>query len=609
MRSKEIAPNLATPPELFSREEQNKLRNTSLVGELPMDLRSEAPDLSWESEQLAKSHGVYLEFNRDQKRDKDWVFMIRFANPGGGPIGRTQWRILDELASVHALDPEGNASLRLTTRQAIQLHWIHKPALVPIVRTLAEAGLRSLNGCGDNTRNVLCCPLLASGDPHGISALAQETANYFQLPVEPFVRVFGIDPEAVPVPLESFAYGPALLNRKLKIAFSAAHRAADGTLVPDNCVELRSNDIGVAPVVVGSDVDGFQIYVGGGQGERQNRPTFAALGEPLARVAREEVLSVLDAIVGVHQQWGDRQNRHWARLKYVVRSMGVDWLRERVAERLGRALPQADPAVAVGPRELHHGWAETPDGQFAHGVFIENGRLTDASPNGRLKSMVRRLMDELPISLMVTPNQDLLFTGIAAEARREFEQLLDHHGYGSRHGRPLSTLRRLSGACVGLPSCRLSYSDSERFEPELVDALEARGWSDVQESIGITGCERQCFRPATKSIGLIATGSDRYQVVLFGDVVGDHQGTRLIAADGRVYLRSVPRAQVVDVIDALLRHHRDQGLAGEGLGAHLRRLGLGGVVTLLQTDPATAELARGSRAPSGAGGPDEDKSK
>jgi hypothetical protein len=51
----------------------------------------------------------------------------------------------------------------------------------------------------------------------------------------------------------------------------------------------------------------------------------------------------------------------------------------------------------------------------------------------------------------------------------------------------------------------------------LIDELEQLGWGEMTESIGATGRERQCFRPATKTIGLICSGMDRYQSKLFGD--------------------------------------------------------------------------------------------
>lgn len=597
MTKKRFEPNLRTPLDQLSDEETNKRREPWLLGTLPASLRDGTPDLAWEAEQLAKSYGIYLEFDRAKTGEaKDWMYMIRVANPGGGPISRAQWQLLDELSERHTRDRDGVASLRLTTRQALQFHWVRKPAVLEIVRALAEAGLRTLNACGDNTRNALGCPLGRFSDVHDPHALARRAGEHFQLPLEPFLRIFEIDPTLVRKPETSFSYGPGLLNRKFKMAFSAVHRDPDsGRLVADNCVELRTNDLGVAPLVnaAGDTVEAYVIYAGGGQGERQNRPTTAALGVPFARVTEDELLDVMNAIVEVHQEWGDRQNRHWARLKYVIRAQGVDWLRERVGEVLGRRLVPPPVDHDPGPRELHHGWTRQPsNGLWSFGAFIENGRLVDSSPNGRLKTMVRRVVEDFPVALMVTPNQDLVFTDVPGDAREEFEAALRVHGFGTREGKPYSTLRRLSGACVGLDTCRLSYTESERFEPELMDALERLGWGDLAESVGVTGCERQCFRPATKTIGLVGSGSDQYLLKVFGDRTARFQGRPLISADGeRLFLRAIPRARVATVLDALFRRYVAQRASpDESLGEYLRRIGPEALIAYFAADPASADL-------------------
>ena len=207
---------------------------------------------------------------------KEWMYLIRIGVPGGGPIAREQWRVIDELSEKYTTDPQGNTSIRLTNRQNIQFHWVKKPGVIPLVKGLAEKGLYTLNGCGDNTRNVMGCPLSHYSDIFNARAWAHKTAEYFRLPVEPFIEIFAIDPKYLRKPDESFAYGQNLLNRKFKIAFSTIHRnVKTGKLVPDNCVELLTHDLSVAPIVANGKVSAFQVYVGG-QGERNGKP-----GRPL----------------------------------------------------------------------------------------------------------------------------------------------------------------------------------------------------------------------------------------------------------------------------------------------------------------------------------------
>lgn len=144
--------------------------------------------------------------------------------------------------------------------------------------------------------------------------------------------------------------------------------------------------MGVAPIVENGKVTKFQTYVGGGQGERNGKPSLATLAQPLCIVTEAQLLKAMDAVVKVHQEWGDRQNRIWARLKFVIKKMGLAWYREQVQKLVD--FPLGDPNLNhdYGPRHLHFGWHTQPDnGLLTYGAFIETGRISDASPNGKLK--------------------------------------------------------------------------------------------------------------------------------------------------------------------------------------------------------------------------------
>jgi len=592
---KPFEPNFRTPPSQFSRTELIKMNSLFVNREIAVQFREEhIPNVSIDVETYAKSYGIYLEFDRaNTGRERDWSYMIRISVPGGGAITRQQWQAFDELSEKYTANPEGKPSLRFTTRQNIQFHWVKKEHLREIIKTLAEKGMFSINGCGDNTRNVMGCPLSKFSNIFNANAWAQKAGEYFRLPLEPYIKVFAIDPNYIRKPEESFRYGSNLLNRKFKIAFSTVHRHEQTNLfIPDNCVELLTHDLATAPVVEKGKVVAFQVYVGGGQGERNNYPATATLAQPLGIVTEDQLLKTLDAVVAIHQEWGDRENRHWARLKYVIKKMGVDWYRDQVTARLGFPLQRPNPKLDYGDRHLHHGWWRQPsNGSWTFGAFIENGRVIDGGPNGNLKAMVREVMNKYDIELLITPNQDALFTNIPEGAKKEFETDLNKHGYGQRNGKPFSQLRLLSGACVGRDTCRLTYTDSEKFEPGLIDELEKMGWGDMAESIGITGCERQCFRPATKTIGLVGTGLNRYQFKLFGDETARYQGKPLIDSSGEnMYLRSVPREKVLVVIDVLFKDYLAHKKDTEGLGAYHRRIGADAIINFLKNNPSTADL-------------------
>jgi sulfite reductase beta subunit-like hemoprotein len=616
-----ITPNLHTSVEDYSGAEKAKLatdglRNISQDIRSPLNLSYQFKDTTIEdlaeaAEILAKSYGIYLEFNRAKTgTQKDWMYMVRVSIPGGGPIQPAQWKILDDLSDKYtetdSYTGRIEASLRLTSRQNVQFHWIKKRHLADLVLEIAKSGFYTLNGCGDNVRNVMGCPLSHYSRLFDSNARAQDIGAYFRLPSAAYIEVFEIDPTFVRVDdniTESesgcggsrFQYGPVLLNRKFKIGVSSLYfDEKTRKYVPDNCVELRTNDVGIAPVLDGAKVSKFQIFIGGGQGEKAGHSTFAALGVPFGLISESDLLPVLDAVVKVHQEWGDRKNRHWARLKYVIYKMGIEWYRDRVRE-LGISFEAPIENFDCGPRLMHHGWTKQENSVdlWSYGAFIENGRIIDG-PNGNLKKMIRFIVENYAVELLTTPNQDLIFGNVPEGDRKHLEQDLSSFGFGLRNGRVYSQLRKLSGACVGRDTCRLTYTDSEKFEPYLIDLLEPR-WGNLAESIGITGCEKQCFRPATKTIGWVGSGLNMYALKIGGTEDGRNQGGLLIdPVTQEIYLKNVPRKDVALITSALFEFYTSQRLSDEqssgSMGYFFQRVGPRAIIEWLNKNPETAAL-------------------
>ncbi|MGH9910228.1 MAG: nitrite/sulfite reductase, partial [Nitrososphaerales archaeon] len=181
------------------------------------------------------------------------------------------------------------------------------------------------------------------------------------------------------------------------------------------------------------------------------------------------------------------------------------------------------------------------------------------------------------------------------------EKDMKKFGYGVRKNgngmaRPYSKLRILSGACVGRDTCRLTYTDSEKFEPYLIDELEKK-WGDMAESIGVTGCEKQCYRPATKTIGWIGSGLNLYQLTLMGTEDAKHQGKPLAdPGTDEQYLHFVPRKDVAAVTDALFEYYianRSQEEARPGgMGYFFRRVGAKEIIAYLKSNPKTVDLMK-----------------
>src|SRR5262249_42764744 len=96
--------------------------------------------------------------------DKHYSFMVRTKIPGG------KLTSAQLLAELDLCDEVGNATLRITTRQGLQLHGVLKSHLKQTIRRINEIQLSTLAACGDVERNIMCCPA-----PHHNDSVHAET--------------------------------------------------------------------------------------------------------------------------------------------------------------------------------------------------------------------------------------------------------------------------------------------------------------------------------------------------------------------------------------------------------------------------------------------------
>ncbi|MBW3599818.1 MAG: NADPH-dependent assimilatory sulfite reductase hemoprotein subunit, partial [Planctomycetes bacterium] len=139
----------------FSHAEDTKLQSHYLRGTIAQELTADTDTFSKASGGLLKFHGTYQQDDRDQrkgKNDRYYIFMVRSKIPGG--------RLTAEqlLAELDLCDEVGNTTLRITSRQGLQLHGVVKQNLHRAIRRINEIQLSTLGACGDVNRNVMCCP-------------------------------------------------------------------------------------------------------------------------------------------------------------------------------------------------------------------------------------------------------------------------------------------------------------------------------------------------------------------------------------------------------------------------------------------------------------------
>ena len=548
----------------LSKNERIKAASNHLRGTIAEELGQETPAFTEDAVQVLKFHGVYQQDDRDRRReararglDKHYQMMVRTRIPGG-VVSPDGYLAHDEIAERWA-----NGTLRVTTRQDFQLHGVLKGDLRAAIRSINDALMTTLGGCGDQERNVMCCPAPAGDRFHDqvsaflaelVPALTPRTAAYHEIWIDGALESSG-KPEGE---IEDL-YGERYLPRKFKTAIA---------LEGDNCVDVYSNDLGlVARRGPEGGLAGIDVLVGGSLGRTANKPeTFPAVALPLAFVEPAQAVETCRAVVGVQRDFGDRVNRRHARLKYLIHDRGLDWFRDRVQERLSFQLGRPRP-LSWEPVDDHLGWHEQGDGRLYYGLYVENGRIKDED-GMRLRSALRELVERLRPVLRLTAQQNLIVTGIAPSERALVERVLQEHGVPLSS--ELSNTLRHSMACPAYPTCGLAVAEAERVLPSLIRRLEALvaelGLADERISFRMTGCPNGCARPYLGDVGFVGTTVGKYDVFLGGDF----EGTRL----NRLYAHNVP----LDEIPELLRHplaaFGREREPGEGFGDWTDRVGV-----------------------------------
>ncbi len=552
----------------MSKVELTKLESRQLRGTIGEELRNDADEFSGDAAQLLKFHGTYMQDDRDQRNRKDesgkrlgkiFSCMIRTGLPGGLMTAE------QFLVQMNLGDRLGEGTMRLTTRQALQLHSIPKRSLRETMHEINKAGMTSLAACGDVNRNVMCNPLPYKNNrvldqmqeaAAAISAhLKPRTTAYYELWV---TDEFGEKEDlSAYQPVEEPIYGKTYLPRKFKIGIA---------LPEDNHVDIMTQDIGLLGIVEGGELRGFDMYVGGGMGRTPSaEKTFPALGKPLAYVPKEEVVAVCEAVVKVQRDFGDRADRKTARMKYLVVNWGIEKFREKVVEYYGRPLQPLKNVLITGVDD-YMGWREQGDGKWFLGVNIENGRIKDEGPL-RIKSGLRAVLEKYGMPVRLTALQSLLLCDIAPEDKAEISEILRSHGIKAAEEYTIS--RRFSIACPALPMCGLAITESERVMPNLMDEIEAEmarhGLQEERISVHMTGCPNGCARPYTPDVGLVGKAVGKYTLFLGGNT----QGTRL----GFIYQDMVKLEEVVSTLSPLFAYYQRERQGQESFGDFCHRKG------------------------------------
>jgi sulfite reductase (NADPH) hemoprotein beta-component len=270
-----------------------------------------------------------------------------------------------------------------------------------------------------------------------------------------------------------------------------------------------------------------------------------------------------DATMMVQRDYGDRLDRARARFKYTIDDKGLDFIKAEIERRMRAPLEPARPFEFTSNGD-GFGWRETERGFFNFTMFIQNGRASDL-PGRSIMSGLRAIAQVHKGRFRLTPNQNLIVAGIAADERPQIEPLLAKHGLdGSNDG---SALRLNSIACVALPTCPLAMAEAERYLPDLISKIEVllheHGLADQPITIRASGCPNGCSRPYVAEIAITGRAPGKYNLWLGG---GFH-GERL----NRLAAENIGEDRILDILREKLASFASGRAEGEHFGDFLTR--------------------------------------
>ena len=400
------------------------------------------------------------------------AFMMRVKVPGG-VLTAEQAAVIGTVAIEFGEGPTdhelfGNHYADLTTRQAIQIHWITLAAIPEIWERFAAVGLTSVQACGDCARNVTCCPV--SG--------VDRTEAFDALPVARGISDFFTGNR-----------GYANLPRKFKIAVTGC---------VEDCARVEINDIGLWPARNDAGEVGFNVLVGGGLSDGERMASDIDLF-----VAPSDAVELCRAVAQTYAELGNREHRGLARMRYLVQELGAERFRAEVVGRADLAARAGGEELTTAHRSDHVGVrAERRDGMYSVGCAVPVGRLTGAE----LVEAARLSKSFGDATVRIGVDQNLVLTGVREDA---VEALLAAPLLEAHSPTPGPFLRGVV-ACTGTEFCRYAVTETKaravelgrRLDRELAPQLAASGALDRPIRIHVSGCSASCAQPQIADIGL-----------------------------------------------------------------------------------------------------------
>lgn len=504
--------------------------------------------------------------------------MVRIKIPFGA-LSATQLEVLADLAEEYS-----DEILHVTTRQDIQLHFVHIDDTPDLFRRLAAVGITTREACGNAVRNVTGCPLagVCKTEAFDVSPYAKALADY--LLGHPDTQDFG---------------------RKFKIAFSGCAAEACGLAL--------MHDIGLVAVVreQGGVVErGFEFYVGGGLGAV---PHQALLLD--AFVPEAELMPLSQAVCRVFARHGEKANRARARLKFLVKKLGFDAFRQMVLEERAKIPPEQRWTAwidGIAPHDApkkppsaglrtagdaaYEAWRATnvhPQRQAGYAVVAVTLPLGDFTPD-QARGLADLAREYTGDTIRLTVEQNLVIRWVPDADVPAVHRRLVALGLGAPGAGSIVDVT----ACPGTDTCKLGISASRGLAGELRQRLAARSAAHDQAlgqlRIKVSGCFNSCGQHHVADLGFLGVQRNvdgrrvpHFQVVLGGQW-RENGGSFGLA------IGAVPSKRIPEVVDRLTERFAHERSGDESFAAFIKRTGKARIRDSLADlmDVPSYELAR-----------------
>jgi len=484
--------------------------------------------------------------------------MVRIKVPFGG-LSTEQLEVIAQLA-----DEYSDGILHVTTRQDIQLHFVHIEDTPDLMRRLAGVGITTREACGNSVRNVTCCQLSGVCRTEAFDATPYADALTWFLLGHDDVQDFG---------------------RKFKIAFSGCEQEACGLVMMHDMGFLAQ-----VRTVDGKPQRGFRVYVGGGLGTVPHQAKVLSDFTP-----EDEILPQAQAVARVFARLGEKKNRNRARIKFLVSDLGIEEFR-RLVEEERKILPHDDrwtgflatlPHYKETPRsapahlngharsDAFAVWHETnvyPQRQQGYAVVTVNLPLGDLTTHQsfQLADIARKYVGD---NIRTTVEQNIVLRWVPEADLPALYDELNAIGLGAAGAGTIVDIT----SCPGTDTCKLGIASSRGLAGELLTGLTAKSASQPDAikglKIKISGCFNSCGQHHVADIGFFGNSrrSGNYKVPHFQVVLGGRW--RENAGSYGLAVGAVPSKLVPQVVDAVTNRYVADRERGESFQDWIGRIG------------------------------------